>query len=123
MKERLNFVKERKEKIQETYNPVGIQGTTYYDVIYLLCYCLATMSISHDDVNNDDIILPTFDYNRELVPQSTQCHMGNLLDQLDTNIQLRRIAMEAEQVSLYNVATQAVVIDLEVASHSTSILI
>lgn len=116
LKERLNFVKERKEKIQETYNPVGIQGT-YYDVIYLMCfniYWLATVNIGHDDVINDDIILPSFDYNRELVPQPAQCHMGNLLDQLDTSIQLRRIAMEAEQVSLYNVQ-RLCSIELEIA--------
>lgn len=102
MKERLNFIKGRKEKIQETYNPVGIQGTVLHDneCVNIMINCLATTTTSHDDVINDDVILPSFDHISEPVLQPTQSHMGSMLDQLDTNIQLRRIAMEAEQVRL-----------------------
>ena len=62
--------------------------------------CSATTTIGHDDVINDDVIFPSFDHISEPVLQPTQSHMGSMLDQLDTNIQLRRIAMEAEQVRL-----------------------
>lgn len=52
-----------------------------------------------NDVIKDDIILPQFDHITQAPPpQPIRPHMTSLLDQLDTNIQLRKIAMEAEQV-------------------------
>ena len=80
--------------------------------------CLAiTTIIGHDDVINDDVILPSFDHISEPVLQPTQSHMGSMLDQLDTNIQLRRIAMEAEQVRLQYNCTVAIGIAIGIATN------
>ena len=66
----------------------------------ILFLATATIDIVHDGVNSDDIILPSHDHTSlPAALPTTRSHMGNLLDQLDTSIQLRRIAMEAEQVS------------------------
>ena len=52
-----------------------------------------------DDVIQSDVIFPQFDHMSQAPPpQPTPSHMTSLLDQLDTNIQLRKIAVEAEQV-------------------------
>ena len=65
----------------------------------------STCLICHDSVNSDDIILPSLDHTTlPAALPTTRSHMGNLLDQLDTSIQLRRITMEAEQVSTQDVA-------------------
>ena len=69
-----------------------------------VCFlAIATTDVVHDStssVSDNDVILPSLD--QPGVPQliTSRSHMGNLLDQLDTSIQLRRIAMEAEQVCL-----------------------
>lgn len=70
-------------------------------IIIINVISIAPVDVVHDDVINDDITLPFNDYMSQPAPELTRSsHMGNLLDQLDTNIQLRRIAMEAEQVSI-----------------------
>ena len=97
LQERLNFVKERKEQIQGTHYSSGTQG--YYGYyIAIWWYGFKYLATVCDDVNNDDVILTSFDSTNPQTAPPTRSHMGNLLDQLDTSIQLRRIAMEAEQV-------------------------
>jgi len=70
----------------------------YYKLIFKDQLPIATVDVVHDDVINDDIILPSFDDISQPTAQPTRPNMRTLLDQLDTNVQLRRIAMEAEQV-------------------------